>query len=152
MAKNRPSQMSIGLVLSFKCTLIRWPCSLFLSSLGRAALQVLHLVSLTKSLLDSDCLARQGLDHPERCPLCDQEEENIQHLLTSCVFTRSVWFSVLSLVRLQHLSAGTTKECTLMDWWRLALQHVRKHHHKGFNSLVVLVAWWIWKHRNGCIF
>jgi hypothetical protein len=23
---------------------------------------------------------------------------------------------------------------------------------KGFNTLVILVAWWIWKHRNSCVF
>jgi hypothetical protein len=76
---------------------------------------------------------------------------SFQNLLTSCVFTRSVWLSVLSLVRLQHLSPGP-KECTLMDWWRLSFQYVRKYHPKGFNSLIVLVAWWIQKHRNGGIF
>jgi hypothetical protein len=25
------------------------------------------------------------------CTLCDQEEETIQHILVSCVFTRQVW-------------------------------------------------------------
>jgi hypothetical protein len=25
-------------------------------------------------------------------------------------------------------------------------------HRKGFNTLVILVAWWIWKHRNACVF
>jgi hypothetical protein len=35
-----------------------------------------------------DWLARRGLPHPEQCPLCDQEEETINHLLVSCVFTR----------------------------------------------------------------
>ena len=25
-------------------------------------------------------------------------------------------------------------------------------HRKGFNTLVILVAWWIWKHINACVF
>jgi hypothetical protein len=29
---------------------------------------------------------------------------------------------------------------------------VQKDKWKGFNSLVILVAWWIWKHRKACIF
>ena len=33
-----------------------------------------------------DRLARHGLPHPEFCPLCDQEEETIDHLLVHCVF------------------------------------------------------------------
>ena len=43
----------------------------------------------------ADRLSHHGLDHLERCPLCDQEEETVRHLLTSCLFARSVWFSVL---------------------------------------------------------
>jgi hypothetical protein len=31
-------------------------------------------------------------------------------------------------------------------------QKVLNHHKEGFNSLVVLVAWWIWKHKNACVF
>jgi len=36
----------------------------------------------------ADRLAGQGLPHPAQCPLCDQEEETINHLLVSCVFAR----------------------------------------------------------------
>jgi hypothetical protein len=36
----------------------------------------------------ADRLAKRGLPHPDCCPLCDQEEENIQHLLVGCVFAR----------------------------------------------------------------
>jgi len=44
----------------------------------------------------ADQLAHRGLSHLERCPLCDQEEETIQHLLTNCVFSRQIWFIILS--------------------------------------------------------
>ena len=49
-------------------------------------------------------LARRGLPHPARCPLCDQEEENIQHLLVGCVFTRQFWFSLLRRFGLSPLA------------------------------------------------
>jgi hypothetical protein len=39
----------------------------------------------------SDRLAKRGLPHPEACPLCDQAEGTIHHLLVECVFTRQVW-------------------------------------------------------------
>ncbi|WVZ95364.1 hypothetical protein U9M48_041137 [Paspalum notatum var. saurae] len=38
------------------------------------------------------------------------------------------------------------------DWWRKAVRRVPKEIRKGFNSLVILVAWSIWKHRNRCVF
>jgi hypothetical protein len=28
---------------------------------------------------------------------------------------------------------------------------VPKQHRLGFNSLITLVAWWLWKHRNSCV-
>jgi hypothetical protein len=34
----------------------------------------------------------------------------------------------------------------------LAKRRVSAVMKKGFNTLVVLVAWWIWKHRNSCVF
>jgi hypothetical protein len=33
-------------------------------------------------------LAKRGLDHPKQWPLCDQQPENLNHLLVSCVFVR----------------------------------------------------------------
>jgi len=99
----------------------------------------------------ADRLARRGLEHPECCLLCDQEEENIQHLLTTCVFARIVWFSVLELIGLQQLAPGWNDKI-FADWWLHAEQRVPSESRKGFNSLVVLVAWCIWKHRNGCVF
>jgi hypothetical protein len=85
------------------------------------------------------------------CPLCDQEDENVQHLLTSCVFSRQVWYSILSLVGLQQYTPGPDA-LSFIEWWHHAMQQIEKQHRKGFNSLVVLVAWWIWKHRNACVF
>ena len=43
----------------------------------------------------ADRLTRRGLPHPSCCPLCDQEEENTNHLLSTCVFAREFWFFLL---------------------------------------------------------
>lgn len=55
----------------------------------------------------ADKLARRGLDHPEHCLLCDRDEESVNHLLIQCVFSRSVWFSVLSMVHPPVFSNGS---------------------------------------------
>ena len=98
----------------------------------------------------ADRLARRGLDHPDH-PLCDQEDETIQHILTSCVFAREIWFRVLSLVGLQQLTPSQD-DLVFQEWWRLALTRVSEQQQKGFNSSVILVAWWLWKHHNACVF
>jgi hypothetical protein len=43
-------------------------------------------------------------------------------------------------------------EASFEDWWRLSCQRVEGLARKGFNSLVILGAWSIWKHRNRCVF
>jgi len=40
----------------------------------------------------------------------------------------------------------------LADWWKKSWRKIPKQHRKGFNSLVILGAWILWKHRNACVF
>jgi hypothetical protein len=95
-------------------------------------------------------LARRELPHSERCPLYDQEEESIEHLLASCIFARQFWFQLLRSIGLQSLARGHGER--FENWWRTRSSQLVGLHQKGFNSLVILGAWVIWKHRNRCVF
>jgi hypothetical protein len=100
----------------------------------------------------ADKLAKRGLDHPEQCPLYDQQLETINHLLVLCVFTRQIWASLLQPVGMLELVPQLTDEA-FEDWWRTSSLRVQEEEQrKGFNSLVVLGVWVIWKHRNLCVF
>ena len=99
----------------------------------------------------ADRLARRNLPHPERCLLCDQEAKDIQHILTTCVFTRDFWFRILSSFGLQ-LCVPSRHESSFSEWWRRSAKKIQKDKRKGFNTLVILGAWIIWKHRNACVF
>jgi hypothetical protein len=99
----------------------------------------------------SDKLAKRGMDHPECCPLCDQQDETINHLLVSCVFARQVWAGLLQQVDLLELVPQPHDE-VFEDWWCTLSLWVPAQLKKGFNSLMVLGAWIIWKHRNRCLF
>ncbi|CAL5002947.1 unnamed protein product [Urochloa decumbens] len=37
-------------------------------------------------------------------------------------------------------------------WWRKTVAAAPKEVRKGINSLIILVAWELWKHRNSCVF
>jgi hypothetical protein len=88
----------------------------------------------------ADRLARQGLDHPLHCLLCEQEEENVQHIMVGCVFSREVWFQMLSLVGLQRCTPKLREE-NFQEWWRTTELKVPKQVRAGFNSLVSLNLW-----------
>lgn len=99
----------------------------------------------------ADKLARRGLQHPDRCLLCDQSDEDVQHILATCPFSRGVWFHCLSKIGLQAVTP-TARERSFQDWWRRASRRVASDKRKGFNSLVLLVVWELWKYRNRCVF
>jgi hypothetical protein len=62
------------------------------------------------------------------------------------VFSRNIWWQVLCKVGLQYLAPGP-EDMIFQDWWRNAEGHqVSKEKKKGFNTLVILAAWWLWKH------
>jgi len=99
----------------------------------------------------ADRLQKRGVPHPDHCPLCDQEDETAQHLLTSCVFAQQLWFHILQPLNLTS-SVPSRQTLSFADWWRKSARRVQKQHRKGFNSLVILGAWILWKHKNACVF
>ena len=99
----------------------------------------------------ADRLAKNGLAHPEKCPLCDQEEETINHLLLSCVFARQTWFEILLGLGLQVLSPQL-EDPSFEEWWHKVSSKVSGQVQKGLNSTIILVAWSLWIHRNQCVF
>ncbi|CAN6231704.1 unnamed protein product [Urochloa humidicola] len=99
----------------------------------------------------ADRLAKRGLAHPESCPLCDQAEETIHHLLVGCVFTRQVWALIFQHLGLNMLTPEPSTS-RFSKWWWSAITMVPKEVRKGLNSLIILVAWEVWKHRNSCVF
>jgi hypothetical protein len=63
------------------------------------------------------------------------------------VFAREVSAQILAKVGLQHLKPSSDVK-SFQDWWRSSERRVDAAVKKGFNSLVALGAWWIWRHRN----
>jgi hypothetical protein len=62
-----------------------------------------------------DRLGCRGLDHPDKCVLCDQQDETIQHILVAYVFGRKTWLKVLSRFGPQHLAPGN-EDLNFQGW------------------------------------
>jgi hypothetical protein len=88
----------------------------------------------------ADRLAKRGLDHLERCPLCDQESETLDHILVSCVFAREFWFLLMRHFRLQTL-APIPSTASFMGWWEMIDNGSGDMAMRGVNSLIALRAW-----------
>lgn len=72
------------------------------------------------------------------------------HLLVSCPFSRSLWHKVLSWI--QSTCVPPTADVLFADWWQATVSSTLPQLRKGTASLIMLTAWWIWKHRNVAIF
>jgi hypothetical protein len=83
--------------------------------------------------------------------LCDQEEEDVQHILTTCVFTREFWFTILNVIGLDAHTPDQSVN-SFADWWRKACKRLPKTMKKGLNSLIILGSWLLWKLRNSIVF
>jgi hypothetical protein len=90
----------------------------------------------------ADRLACHGITHPNKCPLCDQEEETIDHLLISFTFLRQFWFFLWE----GQLTGGLTK---IWAWSNAIIIGVAT---KELSSVIILEAGVLWKHMNRCVF
>ena len=89
----------------------------------------------------ADRLQKRGLDYPENCALCDQDDETAQaaqHLLTNCVFARHFWHNILAPIGLSLVSKR--RYLCFSERWRKTSVKIHKRKGKGFNSIVILGA------------
>jgi hypothetical protein len=77
--------------------------------------------------------------------------ETVHHLLVGCVFARQVWALIFHQLGLLQL-APQPSVSRFPGWWKRTVAAVPKGLRRGLNSLIMLVAWEIWKHRNRCVF
>jgi hypothetical protein len=91
------------------------------------------------------------LSHPDKCPLCDQDQESIDHILVGIVFARNFWFLLLGQVNLSGF-APQLGEVNTMQWWSRISEQLQGIAKKGLNSLITLGLWTLWNHRNECVF
>jgi hypothetical protein len=103
-------------------------------------------LALRKRLWTAERRWRHGLQQHADCLMCGQEDETCDHLLGACVFTREIWYRILSTVGLQHTAPLPSD--MLVDWWLEATKPVPQALSRGFDSLVLLVSWELWKERN----
>jgi hypothetical protein len=68
-----------------------------------------------------------------------------------CSFARHFWFELLRSFGLQDFSPGQDIE-DFDHWWCSNSARLGGLSKKGFDSLVALGAWMLWKHRNGVVF
>jgi hypothetical protein len=108
-------------------------------------------LALRYRLWTSDRRARHGLqEHSDPCATCLQEEDNIDHILSHYPYAKMVWFGCLR--RLGSQLQEPQENTNLERWWTVARKRLWREDRRGFDTLVLLIAWTLWKQRNARMF
>lgn len=118
---------------------------------GMSPLGSFLLNLVTKFYSQAPSPLSHGSDYGNICPLSDQEQETVHHLLTTCVFARPFWHDILSPYNMGHLIPSPA-EVSFVEWWGGAINRIDKDKNKGFSSAIILGAWCLWLQRNGVVF
>jgi hypothetical protein len=108
-------------------------------------------LALRYRLWTSDRRHKHGLqDRSAAYYWCLQEEDTLDHVLMRCPYARQVWFGYITAAGLNIVEPN--RDTSLESWWSSARELVRKKDRNSFDTLVILIAWHIWKQRYARVF
>lgn len=93
---------------------------------------------------------RHGLQDNDNRIMCLQASETLDRILLGCVLSCQVWSLLLSRIGLADVVAPG--DVGIFVWWSWAQRRVPRASMKGFDSLVMLTGWSLWKERNARTF
>ena len=101
------------------------------------------------SLLVKAVLAMRGIIQDSSCPLCNNSQETIRHLLIECVVAKEFWHKLM--VPPEMVSSFVDMD--LFCWLKANCQSKVFHSSSvPWTFLFSFAIWNLWKHRNGMVF
>ena len=98
----------------------------------------------------ADRLQRRGLPQPDRCSFCGTVGENAQHLFMGCAVVNIIWGQILSWANLRK--AMPSVQDNLREWWVHTRGSFTGATRRKLDTVIVLVAWKVWRERNRRVF
>ena len=99
-------------------------------------------------VLTIDQLKRRGMIFANRCFMCEEEEETIDHLLIHCKIAKLLWDLILSIVGISWVFPNSVLH-TLLAWQGAAVGKKRK---KIWLAAPLCLFWNLWRARNCLVF
>ena len=125
-----------------------WPIKVSLnkSSWVQVHKRVLHLGMDGKILLENhrEFLKKRGRILANRCFLCCEEEETIDHILIHCTRSRVLWELLFALFGVAWVISFSVRD-TLLGWRGFYLGKKRR---KVWKTAPLCIFWVVWKERN----
>uniref|UniRef100_A0A5B6Z489 Reverse transcriptase zinc-binding domain-containing protein n=1 Tax=Davidia involucrata TaxID=16924 RepID=A0A5B6Z489_DAVIN len=99
-------------------------------------------------ILSTDNLQCRGFTLANRCWMCKEKEESVNHLLIHCEMARDTWNMLLTLFGRSWAFPSSVKDL-LCDWQGA---RVRKDAKKAWLMAPSCLFWCIWRERNRRVF
>ena len=99
-------------------------------------------------ILTLDNLKRRGMAFANRCFLCEEDEETVDHLLIHCKSAKMLWDLFLSMVGISWVFPKSVL-LTLLAWQGVAVGKKRK---KKWRAAPSCLFWTLWRARNKMAF
>ena len=101
-----------------------------------------------KKVLTLDQLKIRGRTLVNRCFLCEEEEEMVDHLLVHCCKARLMWGLLFAIIGVRWAFPSTVRD-TLISWHG---SFVGKKQRKAWLISPLCLFWTIWRVRNKIVF
>ena len=95
-----------------------------------------------------DQLKRRGMTFANRCFMCEEEEDTIDHLLIHCKIAKMLWYLILSIVGISWVFPQSVLH-TLLAWQGVV---VGKKCKKIWFAASLCLFWNLWRARNRLVF
>ena len=95
-----------------------------------------------------DRLKKMGFQLASRCPLCKENEENIDHFFLHCPSIGGFWAALISLPGMDWVCPFLVKDL-MMGWTTFP---IRKKAKNLWQTTLSSLCWAIWKERNMVVF
>ena len=99
-------------------------------------------------VLTLDQLKRKGIPLVNRCSLCEENEETIDHLLIHCSRAKLLWDLLLAITNLHWVFPCTVRQLLLA--WQSA--NIGKKRKRVWMAAPLCIFWTLWMERNRVVF
>ena len=99
-------------------------------------------------MLTLDQLKRRGIPLVNRCFLCEEKEETIDHLLIHCLRAKMLWDLLLAITDANWVFPHTVRQL-LLAWQSASVGKKRK---RVWMAAPLCIFWTLWLERNRVVF
>ena len=100
----------------------------------------------------NDRLQRRGWPNGYFCPLCTRNLETSTHFIWNCSFSHLVWGKCATWSGCSSLAPVMTFQLSSAQTCQLLINKTATACRRGIRSLIIMIAWELWRERNHCVF